>query len=378
MRTLLWLHPSTVKNAGGSAVQWRRTAEHLGRLGVDVTTSTELEPEVAGYEIVHLMGLQFAEQLLPVAEKARAAGCKLALSTTWWDFTESKFVTRGRSKARWRLLEKAFGAARARALYSARRRQKHQRRRVFPDMRRLLDLADVVLPNSLTERDKLSEYFRLEGLSEKSGIVPNASFFLEEGIATPPSLPPGTLPGELRGFVLQVGHVYPLKNQLGLLAALRDDDLPIVFVGRALDRGYLRQLREGAARRGRVWILGALPQEQLGALYRRASVHVLPSFAETTGLAGLEAASFGCPTVMTDRGCTREYFGDSAYYCDPTRRASIRKAVLKALEERRTMPRTELYRFTWRRAAEATRQSYEWLVDPERSLPDSLPPARTG
>jgi glycosyltransferase involved in cell wall biosynthesis len=62
----------------------------------------------------------------------------------------------------------------------------------------------------------------------------------------------------------------------------------------------------------------------------KATVHCLPSFGETPGLANLEAAAAGCPLVVSNRGAEREYFGDLAEYCDPLDPDSIRVAVLAA------------------------------------------------
>jgi len=79
----------------------------------------------------------------------------------------------------------------------------------------------------------------------------------------------------------------------------------------------------------------------------------------------LEAGLEGCNLVITDRGDTREYFGDMAYYCDPGSEASIREAVLKAysapvctaLQHR---IRTE---FNWTKTAEATIKGYRQIYN---------------
>ena len=48
--------------------------------------------------------------------------------------------------------------------------------------------------------------------------------------------------------------------------------------------------------------------------YAAAEALVLPSFLETPGLVALEAAAAGIPRlVITNAGCTKEYFGNLAY-----------------------------------------------------------------
>jgi glycosyltransferase involved in cell wall biosynthesis len=89
-------------------------------------------------------------------------------------------------------------------------------------------------------------------------------------------------------------------------------------------------------------------------------VHVLPSYFETTGLSSLEAAVMGCNIVVTDKGDTRDYFKNDAWYCEPEDPASIRQAVEAAYDA----PYNEAFRqrifqeYTWKRAAEETLKAY--------------------
>ena len=77
----------------------------------------------------------------------------------------------------------------------------------------------------------------------------------------------------------------------------------------------------------RVQLQDSVEHAELAPLYRASKVHALPSWSETTGLVSLEAALCGCNIVTTDRGYTRDYFGDMAWYCDPYDNRSIRRAV---------------------------------------------------
>jgi glycosyltransferase involved in cell wall biosynthesis len=81
---------------------------------------------------------------------------------------------------------------------------------------------------------------------------------------------------------------------------------------------------------------------------------------ETTGLSSLEAGVMGANLVITEKGDTREYFGDLARYCSPDSIDSIRAAVTSAFNA----PRSDLLRerilekYTWSAAAEATLAGY--------------------
>ncbi len=74
----------------------------------------------------------------------------------------------------------------------------------------------------------------------------------------------------------------------------------------------------------------------------------------------LEAAATGTRVVTTDRGSTREYFGDGATYLDPASPASMREAVDRALAHAKEPALRErvLREYTWQRAGEQTLDAY--------------------
>ena len=81
-------------------------------------------------------------------------------------------------------------------------------------------------------------------------------------------------------------------------------------------------------------------------------------------MSSLEAGVMGANLVITDKGDTRDYFGDLAHYCFPDSLPSIRDAVLAAHHEPRKSALREriLERFTWRKAAEATLAAYQAVI----------------
>ncbi|MGE0709507.1 MAG: glycosyltransferase family 4 protein [Planctomycetota bacterium] len=363
MHVLLWNRHNARTHPGGDTVQWEHTARELEALGVEVELTTDPRPDLAGFDLVHLFNLQCVEEALPVAEQARAAGLPLALSTIWWDPIEAKYVS---ARGRWltmRLREWAVGRPKGLAHFRAWKLSRKRSHRTRAQVHRLLELSDVLLPNSVGELRVMEDYFELGDLSDKAVIVPNAT----TGAAAPPPTASG-----LRAGVLCVGRVYPLKNQLALIEALCGLDAELVLVGDLSYEAYVAECRRAAARHGRCQLLGPLAHEALGAHYRAARVHVLPSFRETPGLVSLEAAAHGATVVTTDRGPTREYFGDDAYYLDPASGDSIRAAVERALAAPLQVSAERLGRFTWRKAALATRQAYRWLLDRGAERPGSL------
>ena len=132
-------------------------------------------------------------------------------------------------------------------------------------------------------------------------------------------------------FILCAASLRPRKNQLRLVRAVRD--LPLVLVGEhpgQYPQPYIEECKREAG--SNAIFLDAMNQTELVSAYAAAKVHVLASYYETPGLSNLEAAIAGCNIVTTTGGCTKEYFGDLAWYCDHGDTQSIRKAVRGAYE----------------------------------------------
>ena len=104
--------------------------------------------------------------------------------------------------------------------------------------------------------------------------------------------------------------------------------------------------------------------ESLASAYHAAKVHALPSWFETPGLVNLEAGLAECNIVATDKGSTKEYLLDYAWYCDPASTTSIRRAVLDAFSAKKSpdLRKFILANFSWEQAAEKTLRVYERVL----------------
>ena len=163
-------------------------------------------------------------------------------------------------------------------------------------------------------------------------------------------------------YVLCVGRICPQKNQLSLIRALKNDSIPIVFVGNINDVIYHKACI-AEAKQNTVFI-DKMQNHQLDNLYQHAHVHILPSWVEYPGLASLEAGVAGCNVVSTENGSAKEIFGDMIDYCDPSNLENIRTSTLKAL----TMPKNDLLKnyilehYTWDKHASKLQAQYKHLL----------------
>ncbi len=321
---------------GGAERQIQATAAALADLGVQVSITDAARPDCCDYDLLHIFNAPDPELTVTRIRAGKDQSVPVALSTIYWTGRElhMQWAERG-----WRTGREQDGDW-------CQRRQR---------LKPVLVGADMWLPNSHAEYGTLATDFEM---SHQYRAIPNA---VEADFA---QLPETEAP---KSQVLMVGRWELRKNQLGLLEALADTDYRILIIGgeNSYDREHNQAAHRLAQQQGNVQILPATTDRAfLASLMKNTNVLAQPSFYETPGLAALEAAACGAAVVVAERGCTREYFGDEAYYCDPTDAGSIRRAIEAALAGGPSAALKERIgrEFTWRRAAEETRSAYEQLL----------------
>ena len=161
-----------------------------------------------------------------------------------------------------------------------------------------------------------------------------------------------------------MARIEGIKNQLNLIKALNNTRYRLLIIGDYAPghADYYRECRKIAG--GNVEFIEHIPQSDLVKYYQKAKVHTLPSWFETCGLSSLEAGAMGCNIVITDKGYTREYYGDYAFYCDPDNPASIFKAVDNAAKSifRIGLRNKILTNYTWGRAAAGIARGYDKIL----------------
>jgi glycosyltransferase involved in cell wall biosynthesis len=185
-------------------------------------------------------------------------------------------------------------------------------------------------------------------------------------------IPPGVAArthavGTREPLVLYVGSIFNRRRVPDLIEAfaLATPGLPqarLAIVGE--DRTWPVQDLRAVARtfgvEGRVDLLHYVADEELAALYARASLFVFLSEYEGFGLTPLEALSAGVPIVVLDTPVAREVYGPAAHYVsrgDPGGTAAAIQRLLTtpaaAAPTLAEAPRI-LARYPWERAADET------------------------
>ena len=339
---------------GGDTIQVIKTAEYLEKLGVQVDIFTSASKiDYSKYDIIHGFNVIRPADLITHFENFDKIKI---LSTIYVNYEEYEINARGG------LMGKVFkwiGNDRTEFLKTFMRKLKNGEKSFNVNyllrghkatLKRLLNLSDRLLPNSENEYRRLYNDY---GISRSYRVIPNA---IDPQIFKPSY----DVLNKNQNLVLCVARIDGVKNQLNLIRALRDTEFELILIGKPgpNQNKYYGLCKEEAT--SNISFISEITQEELVAYYRRAKVHAMPSWFETTGLSSLEAAAMGCALVISDRGDTRDYFGNDAFYADPQDTAGIYKAVLDAsLKPYDETLRNRVYsNFTWEKTAAATLEAY--------------------
>ena len=338
---------------GGDTVQIVQTAKQLNTMGIDVEILlSNQQIDYKKYNLLHFFNIARPADILYHSKKAKKP---FVVSTILCNYTEyDKQHRKGlgalfaylpadgieyvKTMARW-LLGRDH-------LSSISYAWKGQRKSIIEILRH----AAIILPNSESEYRRVAKNYsrQVNNIVVPNGVNPGV-FQYNPGVQ------------KNNRLVLCVARIEGIKNQLNLIKALNNTGYQLLIIGSPAPNqaGYYQECRRIAA--DNIRFIDHMPADELVAYYERAKVHVLPSWFETTGLSSIEAAAMGCNIVITDKGDTREYFENNAFYCDP----SAPESILNAIDKASSAPLNEPFRqkilanYTWEHAAKQTLKAYQ-------------------
>ena len=345
MRVVFNVYSSAFQTPGGGEVQLLKTKEYLEKLEISPKLFNIWQDKVQDYQILHTFGS--VKYCLGLMQTAHALGVKNVLSTICWYSWKSAWG-----------IEASF-QERAGAVL------RHATKTVFPSApslrKTMMEVSDLLLPNSETEASQLCRYFNIP--KEKIAVIPNGVDPLFEFATSDAFREKFGFEDE---FFLCVGRIEPRKNQLQLVRALSGIQIPLVFIGKPVHeyRDYYETCRREAG--SNVHFLGGFSQDSslIASAYAACTAFVLPSWLETPGLAALEAGLAGANVLITGEGAAREYFKDFVEYVNPSDRRDIRKKVIRSLDKPRdrNLQKHIKQNYLWSHVAEKTLEVYEQLL----------------
>ncbi len=362
---------------GGDTTQVVKTKEFLeNKYGVNIQICSSLNEygKHPDAEIVHIFDMR--EDNLKFIDIAKDKGQKVAISTIYWDLTHANYVNFlmlkfgifPSSPRFYKFKDLIFKLSNLRKILTFKTNY-YFSKKYIKKRQEALNKADLILPNSYEELEIVCNHFNLniDEINKKTVVVPNA---VDINLTDNNSNTDINLKeiSQLKDFVLQVARIEPIKNQLNLLKSLMDvPDIPIVFIGALRNKrykGYFKKLKKLADIRGNVYLIDQIDHEHVFEYYKRAKVHVLTSFRESTGLSSLEALISGCEIVVAENSYVPVNYYEFDKYghtSDPYDPKSIKKAVFKAMNETKNFVNKEDYlqRFSYETVADKIFEAYK-------------------
>ena len=365
---------------GGDTIQATKTKEYIElqnqNIKIDIFPYDKISiEELKKYDICHVWGISVAIRGIELLRQYKSLNKKIVLSSIYWSTDQlnfSKFfinpIMRYNTFAffewlynfynKFILLPCAYIIPKYRKLLQFVFASKD-----FKKIRtEIVNLSDMVVPNSEEEAQLFCKNIGLNYKQNKQKffIVPNA---VDINYINNHDKKNDVLPN-VNDFVIQSARIEPSKNHYNLLKALYNvPEIPIIFAGAIRNEDYYLALKKIADKRGNVYFTGLIDSDNLYSLYKRARIHVLASFRETTGLSTLEALSCGCQIVVSNKHhCPINYykFDKYGYVCNPYSVSSIKEAILKAYYKPKNIILDDDYKnfFNYENAARMTANAY--------------------
>ena len=362
MKVLFQTRTNLYSAPGGDLIQIQKTKEYLEKLGVEVDISLEFEPDLTGYDIVHLFNLMDPQDIYLQCINAKRQNKKVVLSTIYGLYTEYERKARGGLAQKIANILSPYQIGYLKNIirhYHESRFHKGVKKLFFRGyyglMKDITKNVDVFLPNSISEMDRVAKEFELKDY--KFEVVPNS---IDKKIFDSSVISKANQFSKYKDCIVCAARIEGRKSTLNLIRAVKDTNYILVLVGNESknQKKYVEQVHAEAG--SNVVFLGSIPHEQLKELYQVAKVHALVSWMETPGLSSLEAAAMGCNIVVTKKGDTEEYFENFAFYCEPDDISTIKEAIDKAYSSpfKEELRNKILTNYTWEKAAESTLRGY--------------------
>lgn len=345
MKIALFSYPHAFQTPGGGEILLLKTKQALEKKGISVKLFNQWEDKIKDFDILHVFGS--VKDCLGLIEAAKSLHVKIVISPVFWS-------TLNRALHEYGTIDKKVIMA-----------IRHLTKVVFPFLpssrRKMLKLADMILPNSEAESKQVARLFSLDKnkmhvvylAADERFINSKSSQFVEKY---------GT-----KDFILSVGRIEPRKNQFNLIKALKGTEYKLVIIGNVV-LGYEKYYEECKLAAGKsVLFIDSINHESpmLESAYAACRVFVLQGWFETPGLAAIEAGLAGASLAVTNGGSTREYFKNYAEYFNPASPKSIKDAVRKAMDKDKTddLKRYLINNFTWEKYGEENIKIYNQLIN---------------
>lgn len=236
----------------------------------------------------------------------------------------------------------------------------------FVFRRAVLGSSHIVVPSN-TVKNELESYYKIK--SEKISVIYEG---FDERIVQKDSVKID------KPYFVSVGNAYPHKNLERLIeavVALNKNSEGRVFLAIASARSVfterLKTLIKKFGAENWIKLIGFVPDDKLGSLFKNSAGFIFPSLSEGFGLPGLEAISSGTLVLASEIPVFREIYDGNALYFNPLDFSSIEKTMEDVLkmdkserEAKIEKARQFVKRYSWVKMAKQTLNVYKRVFVP--------------
>ncbi|MFA6525245.1 MAG: glycosyltransferase [Patescibacteria group bacterium] len=353
---------------GGDTLQINKNAEQLRKLGVSVNISTELQPDLSQYDLVHLFNITRPHETYVQFQNTQKQNKPVVLTPLYQNFDMwdrggrvgmqsifMKLIPDKNTKELFKLFTRALTNIHLYPQFFAQLNNGYiqQQQKILQNVNALLLNSDLEMQLLKKDLGIHNKYFVVQNGIDAEFANANPNLFEQKyGI---------------KDFVLCVANFSSIKNQIKLIQALKNIGIKLVLIGKPQinHKKYFQIIRKEADKSANIILITDASKDMIKSAYASAKVHVLPSWFETCGLVSLEAGLAGCNIVSTDQGYAKEYLSDFAKYCNPADINSIKNYVIEAYQS----PKSDLLKnyllnnFSWEKTAQKTFEIYRDIIN---------------
>lgn len=190
-------------------------------------------------------------------------------------------------------------------------------------VKKMLKMAKLVIALNQEEKDLLIYYFDLD--ENKIKVIPN-------GIDDCYKKQLNKCHDVKENIVLNVASITPVKNQLNLIKASINKPWELRLVGPIGEEGYYKQCLLASKNSNNIIFVGSLPynSDAMFKEYSKAKTFCLPSFSEVQPLSIIEAASYNCNLVISNKFPINKELKSIANFVNPNNIQEISEGIEKS------------------------------------------------
>lgn len=367
---------------GGDTIQIESTKNALEKkYNIKVDISTELNPNLENYDIVHLFNITRVHETYQQLINAKKQNVLVVVTPIYHDleaiYNYEKYGRNGIVKVLNTLINNQTHREFLKNIAKIIKQKDFKQtssviKQLFMgyenQQKYVIENSDFIFPLAPSEIKKMEKQLRINK-ELKFEITPNGiesdSLYYSKDRQIIDTIQKYNLNNiDLKKYVICVGRIEPRKNQIALIKALESTDIGVIFVGGINTKliSYYKEFIKLIDNNKYIY-LGKVNHDEMMDLYNIVNTSVLPSWFEVTSLVDLEAAINGLNIVTTKYSYMYDYFGENAIYCDPKSLESIRESVKLAINKSENtnnvvISNSKLQEYTWENVADILYNSY--------------------